>query len=472
MYYGTRGLSISTVFKVDSAGNASITDKFKVTSEGALTAISATITGDITATKLVATQEGNIAGWTINSSSIYRVNSIFGNASGMYFGSSGLSITNNFKIWSKVNFNFGDGKLVFDGSKLTFGSDVTISWEQIDSADAKVTQITKDTVTTEYVNALKVIADSVAAENITGTTISGKTISGGSISIGGNFSVNLSGYMICSGASINGDIVASSFKYSDSQFDCSVDSGFEIYNKSDSIATSYSIRGVHGSMSLSSNSLDFYTGNNFNGTNGSFWHDSYGFHFNRAVDIGTTSIRAGNDGYATIVDCSAKGKFYYGASHDYTDDSALSALRGKTVRIYSHGGGVYLGSSGSTAISSDENFKYLSDIDERYEQFFYNLKPTLYKYKIGHRKHIGFGARAVEKALKKAGLNTEEFAGILIDRNVDIGKDEVLDLEGNTHFDELYYLRYEEFISLNTLMLQKALSRITELESIIKEMKG
>ncbi len=471
MYFGTSGLSISNVFKVDSLGNTSITDKFKVTSGGALTATSATITGDITATKLTATQKGNIAGWMFNNSCIYRGSSIFGNASGMYFGASGLSITNKFKVWSNGNFNFGDGKLVFNGSKLTLGSDVTLSWEQIDGADAKVTQITKDTVTTAYVNALKVTADSVAAENITGTTIYGKTLSGGSISIGGKFSVNSSGYMICTGASISGDITASSFRYSDSQFDCTVSSGFQIYNKSNSIATSFSIYGVHGSMALFSDSLDFYTGNNFNGQNGSFWHDSEGFHFSRRIDIGLNSIRAG-DGFATIVDCTTRGKFYYGASSSYADDSALSALRGKTVRIYSHGGGVYLGSSGSTAISSDENFKDLSDIDERYEQFFYNLKPTLYKYKVGHRQHIGFGARAVENALQKAGLTTEEFAGILIDRNVDIGKDEVLDLEGNTHFEELYYLRYEEFISLNTLMLQKALSRITELENTIKEMKG
>lgn len=41
-----------------------------------------------------------------------------------------------------------------------------------------VTVITKNTVTTEFVNALNVKAGSVDAENITGTTISGKTITG------------------------------------------------------------------------------------------------------------------------------------------------------------------------------------------------------------------------------------------------------------------------------------------------------
>lgn len=43
-----------------------------------------------------------------------------------------------------------------------------------------VTIITKNTVTTEYVNALNVKAGSVDAENITGTTINGKTITGAS----------------------------------------------------------------------------------------------------------------------------------------------------------------------------------------------------------------------------------------------------------------------------------------------------
>ena len=43
---------------------------------------------------------------------------------------------------------------------------------------SQVTQITKNTVTTSYVNALKVKAGSVDAENITGTTITGKVLKG------------------------------------------------------------------------------------------------------------------------------------------------------------------------------------------------------------------------------------------------------------------------------------------------------
>lgn len=187
------------------------------------------------------------------------------------------------------------------------------------------------------------------------------------------------------------------------------------------------------------------------------------------IDIGTNSIRA-TDGEATIVDCSsAGGKFYYGASSSYADENALSALRGNTVRIYSHkSGAVYLGSSGSTAITSDETLKDLYEIDERYEKFFDELEPILYVYKKdGHRKHVGFGARAIENALSKAGLQTEDFAGILIDRDVTIGKDEMRTDE-DVHFDELYSLRYEEFIALNTCMIKKIKKDLEELKKELK----
>lgn len=198
-------------------------------------------------------------------------------------------------------------------------------------------------------------------------------------------------------------------------------------------------------------------------------HTWYPVFFHSYLDMGTSSIRAA-DSNATIVDCHTKGQFYYGAASGYTDDSNLSVLRGKTVRLYCHsGGGVYLGSSGSTAITSDERLKDIFDIDDKYIDFFENLNPIAYKYKVGHRTHLGFGARAVEQALNDAGLSTEEFAGILIQRNVNIGKDECMHPDGITFFEELYSLRYEEFTALNTLMIQKLLTRIQDLESRLQQ---
>lgn len=145
--------------------------------------------------------------------------------------------------------------------------------------------------------------------------------------------------------------------------------------------------------------------------------------------------------------------------------SSTTSLKGNTVRIYSHTkGAVYLGSSGSTAITSDENLKDLYDMDDRYEEFFMNLEPKAYIYKQnGHRKHMGFGARQVEDSLLKSGLTTEEFAGILKDTDVTISADEA-GTDSDQHYDELYSLRYEEFIALNTRMIQKLMKRVDELE--------
>lgn len=74
----------------------------------------------------------------------------------------------------------GKTLVTLDNRGLTLDSSVKIAWDNVADTTAKVTQITKDTVTTSYVNALDVKAGSVDAENITGTTINGKNIVGNS----------------------------------------------------------------------------------------------------------------------------------------------------------------------------------------------------------------------------------------------------------------------------------------------------
>ena len=67
------------------------------------------------------------------------------------------------------------------GKNVTMGDDAVINWNNVLDTptipdDDYITAITKNTITTEYVNALKVTAKSVAAEDITGTLITGKTV--------------------------------------------------------------------------------------------------------------------------------------------------------------------------------------------------------------------------------------------------------------------------------------------------------
>lgn len=78
----------------------------------------------------------------------------------------------------------GKTLVTLDNKGIALDSSVKIAWDNVADTIAKVTQITKDTVTTSYVNALDVKAGSVDAEDITGTTITGKNIVGGTIDIG------------------------------------------------------------------------------------------------------------------------------------------------------------------------------------------------------------------------------------------------------------------------------------------------
>lgn len=91
-----------------------------------------------------------------------------------------------------------DNSITYYGStgKLVLGSAVEISYDDLDGVPTKVsdlendlgftdqkmvTRITKNTITTEYLNAKNIKAGSVDAENITGTTITGKDIVGGTL---------------------------------------------------------------------------------------------------------------------------------------------------------------------------------------------------------------------------------------------------------------------------------------------------
>ena len=112
----------------------------------------------------------------------------------------------------------GKTLVTLDNKGLTLDSSVKIAWNNVKDGNSQVTKITKDTVTTSYVNALKVKAGSVDAENITGTTITGKNIVSGTINIGsGVFTVDKNGKVTASNMNITGGSIKIST--SDKTFD-------------------------------------------------------------------------------------------------------------------------------------------------------------------------------------------------------------------------------------------------------------
>lgn len=145
------------------------------------------------------------AGIDKDGNAIFNIMSAIGiNFDWAHGGTLTLGGENNVDGKQYVKDSKGNILITLDNRGITLASGVKISWNNISNQpripsktseltndsgfqnSKQVTQITKNTVTTSYVNALNVKAGSVDAENITGTTITGKNIVGDStISLAG-----------------------------------------------------------------------------------------------------------------------------------------------------------------------------------------------------------------------------------------------------------------------------------------------
>lgn len=141
----------------------------------------------------------------------------------------------------------------------------------------------------------------------------------------------------------------------------------------------------------------------------------------------------------------------------YNDNTtSLGGYSARFTRLYA---------ANASISTSDRNFKKdICDIDERYARMYENLHPICYKHKNisqndkHDRIHTGFIAQDVEEAAAAAGLTSMDFAAICKDKDPSSKED-------------VYGLAYEEFISLNTLMIQKLMKRVEVLERKISEME-
>lgn len=138
--------------------------------------------------------------------------------------------------------------------------------------------------------------------------------------------------------------------------------------------------------------------------------------------------------------------------------STVLNLRGRTVKAPNNSG---------VAVTSDERLKNSFANLDKYESFFNKLHPIAFKYNDGDsgRYHIGFGAQSVEKALSESALDNTYFGGIL---RYPISR-ESEDYHG---YDEEYGLIYNEFIALNTYMIQKLQKTVEEQQKEINALKA
>ena len=98
----------------------------------------------------------------------------------------------------------------------------------------------------------------------------------------------------------------------------------------------------------------------------------------------------------------------------------------------------------------------IEDLPRKYVDMVLWLSPKRYKMNNGtsDRYHVGFIAQDVKEAMDLYGIDPLEFAGWCKD----------VDSDGN----EIYMLRYEEFIALQTAVIQDLQKRVEELEGRVK----
>lgn len=156
------------------------------------------------------------AGVDSSGNAVFNVMSAIGiNFDWAHGGTLTLGGENNVNGKQYVKDANGKTLVTLDNKGITLDSSVKIAWDNVKDGNSQVTKITKDTVTTSYVNALKVKAGSVDAENITGTTITGKSLVSGSITCGDNnspgksyFSVDAEGNVTMNGVNrVKSDLV-------------------------------------------------------------------------------------------------------------------------------------------------------------------------------------------------------------------------------------------------------------------------
>ena len=112
--------------------------------------------------------------------------------------------------------------------------------------------------------------------------------------------------------------------------------------------------------------------------------------------------------------------------------------------------------NGQVQTSSDKHLKKdINNLDEKYDTLFNNLQPVSFKYKDGHRTHVGFIAQDIKEAMNMANMSNEDFAAYCEDK-----KDSGIECS----------LRYDEFIAINTMQIKKLKDEVKELKEQINKL--
>ncbi len=207
-----------------------------------------------------------------------------------------------------------------------------------------------------------------------------------------------------------------------------------------------------------------------------------------AFYMGYTNKNAGIEAQTTGVRLSwgteYSYKLFFGQDPTYGDalclhpsSSGTYALGNSTARWAS----IY--STNGTIQTSDATRKeQITALGEKQLAFFEKLRPVSYKLKSGFddaenhdRLHYGFIAQEVEQAMGECGITAMEFGGLCKDKEVVLAK--TLNEDGTESVAskeigaDIYSLRYQEFIALNTAAIQALQKEVTALKAELNTMK-
>ena len=160
----------------------------------------------------------------------------------------------------------------------------------------------------------------------------------------------------------------------------------------------------------------------------------------------------------------------FGPPRSMCEQIPQTLLRGKNVHIYGFGkkentgaikndGYITLRASNLYHTSawqqtSDERIKDFYELDERYYNFFNKLTPMIYSYKGEDKKHCGYSAQEVKKALFESGLTLKDLDVVHIHNEEDLLDEQKYGIE------DLHTLSYEALTPLYAAVLQKTIKEL------------
>ncbi len=141
----------------------------------------------------------------------------------------------------------------------------------------------------------------------------------------------------------------------------------------------------------------------------------------------------------------------------YEDYKTTLQLRGQTVIAPNNGG---------VTVASDERLKNSFHALDEFDDAYMDLAPMSFRYNNGAsgRKHFGFGAGQVKRALEQHGFTTKDFAGF-------VQMKDNADSDDYCGLDDPMGLIYTEFVAWNTHMIQKLYKENEQLRQRIEVME-